>query len=99
MRNILLQNLFTSLPDTVVVFYFYLELQNSKFSKTSWVGSQILYMSFYQKFSIIQYVFSELWMKHEAIRICQILLTQLTSLFYISSCGPPIEENPIGLVQ
>jgi hypothetical protein len=44
MRNILLQNLFTSLPDTEVVVYFYLELQNSEFSKTSWVGSQILYI-------------------------------------------------------
>jgi hypothetical protein len=64
MRNILLQNLFTSLPDTAVVFYFYLELHNSKFSKTSWVGSQILYMIFYQKFSMVQYVFWESWTKH-----------------------------------
>jgi hypothetical protein len=38
------QNLFTSLPDTAVVFYFYLELQNSKLSTTSWVGSKILNM-------------------------------------------------------
>jgi hypothetical protein len=52
MRNILLQNLFTSLPDTAVVFYFYLDLQNSEFSKTSWVGSQILYMIFCQKFAL-----------------------------------------------
>jgi hypothetical protein len=37
MRVIIEQNLFTSLPDTAVVFYFYLELQNSKSSKTSWV--------------------------------------------------------------
>jgi hypothetical protein len=64
MRNILLQNLFTSLPDTTVVFYLYLELQNSEFSKTSWVGSQILYMIFCQTFSIVQYVLRELWMKH-----------------------------------
>jgi hypothetical protein len=46
------QNLFTSLLDTAVVFYFYLELQNSEFSKTSWVGSQIQYLIFCQKFSI-----------------------------------------------
>jgi Ca2+/Na+ antiporter len=59
----LVQILFTSLPDIAVVFHFYLELQNSKFCKTSCVGSQILYMIFYQKFSIIQYVFCELWMK------------------------------------
>jgi hypothetical protein len=58
------QNLFTSLPDTAVVFYFYLELQNSKSSKTNWVSSQILYMIFYQKLSIIKYVFWELWTKH-----------------------------------
>jgi hypothetical protein len=64
MRNILSQNLFTSLPDTAVVFYFYLELQNSEFSKTSWVGSQILYMIFCQKFSVVHYVFWELWTKH-----------------------------------
>jgi hypothetical protein len=64
MRNILVQNLFTSLPDTAVVFYFYLELQNSKSSKTNWVSSQILYMIFYQKLSIIKYVFWELWTKH-----------------------------------
>jgi Ca2+/Na+ antiporter len=64
MRNILLQNLLTSLPDTAVVFYFYLELQDSEFSKTSWVGSQILYMMFCQKFSMVQYVFWELWTKH-----------------------------------
>jgi hypothetical protein len=60
----LLQNLFTSLPDTAVVFYFYLELQNSEFSKTSWVGSKILYKKFFQKLSIVQYVFWELWTKH-----------------------------------
>jgi hypothetical protein len=54
MRITLVQNLFTSLPDTAVVFYFYLELQNSKSSKTSGVSSQILYMIFYQKFSIMQ---------------------------------------------
>jgi hypothetical protein len=64
MRNILVQNLFTSLPDTAVVFYFYLELQNSKSSKTSWVSSKILYTICFQKLSIIQYVFWELWTKH-----------------------------------
>jgi hypothetical protein len=64
MRNILLQNLFTLLRDTAVVFYFYLELHNSEFSKTSWVGSQILYMIFCQKISIVQYVFWDLWTKH-----------------------------------
>jgi hypothetical protein len=58
------QNLFTSLPDTAVVFYFYLEIQNSEFSKTSWVGSQILYMIFYRKFSTIQCISWELWTKH-----------------------------------
>jgi hypothetical protein len=63
MRNTVVQNLFTSLPDTAVVFYFYLELQNSEFSKTSWVSSKILYMILCQKFSIIQYVFWELWTK------------------------------------
>jgi hypothetical protein len=99
MTNILLQNLFTSLPDTTVVFYFYLELQNSEFSKTDWVSSQILHMIFFQKFRIIQCIFWELWTKHSANRICQTLLIQLTSLFYISSCRPPIEANPIGLVQ
>jgi hypothetical protein len=96
MRNIVVQNLFTSLPDIAILFYFYLELQNSEFSKTSWVSSQILYMSFCQKFSIIQYIFWELWKKHQANRICQILLTRLTSLFHISSCRHPIEANPIG---
>jgi hypothetical protein len=50
------QNLFTSLPDTVVVFYFYLEILNTEFSKTSWVSSQIFYMIFCQKLSIIQCV-------------------------------------------
>jgi hypothetical protein len=57
-------NLFTSLPDTAVVFYFYLELQNSELSKTSGVSSQISYMIFCQKFSSIQFIFWELWMKH-----------------------------------
>jgi hypothetical protein len=64
MRNILLQNLFMSLPDTAVVFYFYLELQNSEFSKTSWVGSQILYMILCQKYSIVKYGFWELLTKY-----------------------------------
>jgi hypothetical protein len=64
MRNIVVQNLFTSLPDTAVVFYFYLELQNPEFSKTSWVSSKILYLILCQKFSIIQYMFWELWTKH-----------------------------------
>jgi hypothetical protein len=58
------QNLFTSLPDTAVVFYFYLELQNSELSKTSWVSSQISYMILFQNFSSIQCVFWELWTRH-----------------------------------
>jgi hypothetical protein len=64
MRNTLVQNLFTSLRDTAVVFHFYLELQNSKSSQPSCVSSQILYMIFYKKFSIIQYIFWDLWTKH-----------------------------------
>jgi hypothetical protein len=57
-------NLFTSLPDTAVVFYFYLELQNSELSETSWVSSKILYMIFCQNFSTVPCTFWELWMKH-----------------------------------
>jgi hypothetical protein len=59
-----MQNLSTSLPNTAVVFYFYLELQNTEFSKTSWVSSKILYMIFCQKFSTVQCIFWELWTKH-----------------------------------
>jgi hypothetical protein len=64
MKIIFVQDLFTSLPDTAVLFYFYLELQNSKSGKTSWVSSQILYMIFCQKLSIIQHIFWEIWTKH-----------------------------------
>jgi hypothetical protein len=63
-RSIVVQNLFTSLPDIAVVFYLYLELQNSEFSKTSWVSSQVLYMIFCKLFSTIKCIFWELWKKH-----------------------------------
>jgi hypothetical protein len=45
------KNLFTSLPDTVVVFYFYLELQNSKSSKS--IG--LFYKFIYDLLSKIQH--------------------------------------------
>jgi hypothetical protein len=92
-------NLLTSLPDTAVVFYFYLELQNSELSKVTGVSSQISYMIFCQKFSSIQFILWEYERNIKPTEICQFLLTYLPSLFYIASCRPPIEAKPVGLVQ
>jgi hypothetical protein len=93
------QNLFTSLPDTAVVFYFYLELQNSELSKTSGVSSQILYMIFVKNSALSNVYSGSYGRNSKPTEICQILLTDLTSLFYISSCRTPIETKPVGLVQ
>jgi hypothetical protein len=43
---LLVQNLFTQLSDTTVLFYLYLKLQNLDRHETSWVSSRILWTNF-----------------------------------------------------
>jgi hypothetical protein len=94
-----IQNLFTQLSDIAVMFWLYLQLQNSKRHETSWVSSQISYMIFYQKFSTIQYIFWEMWTKHWSYQNLETQLTQSTCLFCIWSSRSPIELIPVGLVS